>query len=1020
MGQAVGNIKLIRNILFLMYILFVGGVVSAHDVSRQNVVWHTPSDSSFGSMPLGNGDIGMNVWCEENGDILFYISKVDAYDHKHHIRKLGKIRMRFLPALDMENFRQELCLQDATVRFAVDDVVMEICVAANQPLIHISGVSGKLRNVEYHLEPLRSLAVEDEIQKKEGTVGILLPSSDGRLAWAYENCGSVWAGNLLKQTSAGFVSTVKDPIKGRFSGCMLSGNGLVSIGSLSLATSSPRKSWSADIRVESCQPGSSARFLEILSKPMTFDRKSHEDYWREFWDRSFIEVRSCGDSILNLDQCRYSQIRQGSLAYKGVNFIDAEYNARQITQKYALERFCEAIASRGNVPPPYNGSIFTMDMPAGVPDFKGISTKETSADSRDWADLSFMWQNTRHPYWSMATRGDYDCMVKGMEFVRDGLDICKERCRKEFGHDGAYIMEASWWHNVGVFNPGKVPAHLKYHFLATLELPAIMCQYYDHTCDKAFLDSVLLPCADEFIRFYRLHFPDVDERGMVCMDGVGCAETYQNVTNPCTEIGALKYLLDKLCSYGIDTCRKTDWAGYRAMLPDVPLRTVRGRRLLAVGERYEPGRTNCESPELYSVYPFEQVCLDKPDLLSVARQSFFVRTESLDGTKDEQSVETGGWQSAPVQAAYLGLAREAARLMSINFNDKFVSWNDNIPLGTVYKERPRPRFPAFWDRKMDGIPDNDHGANSVNALQSMLLISGKEKIYLLPAWPEDWDVSFRLRASGNTIVDCEYKDGKVVKLEVTPKDRVRDVVNMAAPEQRVRTLVETALSDYNYLYGLPPMQDAIPVAGPVTSSWIEHYGYTLAGCKAGPWDNAVFRGNTVYVHVFDMPAGGIFLPSVGLRLLKSTTVLGDMELQETSDGYTLLSDDAHGHKILKMEFDGDLEPVVLSQIGKGALNGKDDMVVTDMGNGKQTACVAFSEKNSIGRFDFSISNPGHLRGQGNSFVIEARGSDGVWREVYKGSVYGMICAKQMDPVVTDAIRLTVDADEINDFYLYSE
>jgi len=30
-------------------------------------------------MPLGNGDIGLNVWTEPGGDLLFYISKTDAW-----------------------------------------------------------------------------------------------------------------------------------------------------------------------------------------------------------------------------------------------------------------------------------------------------------------------------------------------------------------------------------------------------------------------------------------------------------------------------------------------------------------------------------------------------------------------------------------------------------------------------------------------------------------------------------------------------------------------------------------------------------------------------------------------------------------------------------------------------------------------------------------------------------------------------------------------------------------------------
>ncbi|MEE4198410.1 MAG: DUF5703 domain-containing protein, partial [Bacteroidales bacterium] len=42
-----------------------------------NVVWKIPSKNSLGSMPAGNGDIGVNLWVEENGDLLFYLSKTD-------------------------------------------------------------------------------------------------------------------------------------------------------------------------------------------------------------------------------------------------------------------------------------------------------------------------------------------------------------------------------------------------------------------------------------------------------------------------------------------------------------------------------------------------------------------------------------------------------------------------------------------------------------------------------------------------------------------------------------------------------------------------------------------------------------------------------------------------------------------------------------------------------------------------------------------------------------------------------
>ena len=48
-------------------------------LDRYNVIWDTPGSDSAGSMPVGNGDIGLNAWIEKNGDLVFYIGKCDAW-----------------------------------------------------------------------------------------------------------------------------------------------------------------------------------------------------------------------------------------------------------------------------------------------------------------------------------------------------------------------------------------------------------------------------------------------------------------------------------------------------------------------------------------------------------------------------------------------------------------------------------------------------------------------------------------------------------------------------------------------------------------------------------------------------------------------------------------------------------------------------------------------------------------------------------------------------------------------------
>ena len=1007
-----------KHILFVIAFLVVyhtSFAQNANDVSKNNLVWDSPSSDSFGSMPLGNGDIGLNVWVEKNGDLLFYISKVDAFDSGHLLPKLGRIRIKTEPALSVEKFKQTLNLIDASILVEGGDAQFHIWVDANQPLIHVEGKSKTPRTSTISMESLRPLTNSTDTLPQTGTVGVNFNDRENRLAWCYRNLSSKWAVNFKSQNMPEMVAKTKDPILYRTSGCLLQAKGFVRENPTILKSKNKLTSFDCCITVNSIQPESLQSWLAEISKPAHSDWKAHCAYWKSFWDRSYIHILSGEAGKFNLDQCRFTQFPQGSKAYEGHKEIDANQNISQINQRYALERFCEAAAGRGAVPAPYNGSIFTMDMPAGVKGFRNILEKPVSPDGRDWAILSFMWQNTRHPYWSMSARGDYDAIRPGMQFVRDGLDIGRDRCRKIFGHEGAFIMEASWWYNVGVFNWDKVPAHLRYHQLATVELPAIMCEYYEHTLDKKFLDEVLIPCADEYLKFYEIHFPKRDANGILQMEGVGCVETYQGVTNPCTEIGGMKFVLNKLLSFEVDEVHRQRWSNLLKAMPGVPLRRIFGLDLLAVGEKYDPGRVLCESPELYSVYPFRQAWIGRPELLASARQSFHLRTTSIDGTIDDQATETGGWQSAPVQAAYLGLARESARLTSINFNDQFINWHDNLDPNAPWPNRPRARFPAFWETKMDGTPDNDHGANSVNALQSMLLQSDGKKIFLLPAWPENWDVSFKLKASGNTTVECEYRDGKVQKLTVTPEYRLADIINQSTLKQRIRTLVETALADHNYLFGLPPMLDAQPIPGKTTAQWIQKYGFAIEGCKAGPWSNALYKGNTVFVHIPDWPKEGVRLSFIPRKLVSSKSITGSIRVKQDEAGWLLTGTPDSINTIVELNFDQSVEEIALGLPSNGSLTTGLERKVTSNSKGQIEAQVDFETEKTIHRFEFTIDNPGHLRGQGKPFEVQVKQVGETWKTVYKGSVYGTICGKVIDPITAEAIRLVVQAPGISRF-----
>ena len=56
----------------------------------------------------------------------------------------------------------------------------------------------------------------------------------------------------------------------------------------------------------------------------------------------------------------------------------------------------------------------------------------------------------------------------------------------------------------------------------------------------------------------------------------------------------------------------------------------------------------------------------------------------------------------------------------------------------------------------------------------------------------------------------------------------------------------------------------------------------------------------------------------------------------------------------------------------------------------------------------TIANPGHRRGEGTPFTLQAHRPDGSWQTVYEGKIYGTICGKACEPIVTDAVRLSAN------------
>ena len=58
----------------------------------------------------------------------------------------------------------------------------------------------------------------------------------------------------------------------------------------------------------------------------------------------------------------------------------------------------------------------------------------------------------------------------------------------------------------------------------------------------------------------------------------------------------------------------------------------------------------------------------------------------------------------------------------------------------------------------------------------MLVQEAGDKILLLPAWPSDWDVDFKLHLAGQTVIRGKVVDGKLADWSIDPAGRRNDVV----------------------------------------------------------------------------------------------------------------------------------------------------------------------------------------------------------------------------------------------------
>ncbi|PRY55601.1 hypothetical protein B0I27_101575 [Arcticibacter pallidicorallinus] len=766
--------------VFLSFVIgFTALYASAQTgIEQYNLVWDKQSLNSSESMPCGGGDIGLNVWVEGD-ELLFYMSRSGTFDENNTLLKLGRVRLKLSPnPFSQDDFKQALILKDGHVDIRTKkgsaNTHMRVWVDVFRPVVHVDVNSETPLSAEASYESWRHI---DQFPKgKENNANsykwapptpvITFKDSvrfDGNQVMFYhQNRNSTAFDVVVKQQG---MESVKDqmmnPIAGLCFGGLMQGANMTAAGTYlgryhdtdfkgwKLKSRKPSKSHQVTVylpvaKANEVWTSKLKSLIQENQKAAKIAKRQTQNWWKNYWERSYIYLDSAISS-------------KSSTAW-------------QVGRNYQLFRYMLGCNAYGEYPTKFNGGLFTVD-----PSFTDATLKFTP-DFRNWGGGTHTAQNQRLVYWPMLRSGDIDMMKPQFDFYNNMLRNAELRSEFYWNHKGASFTEQI--ENFGLPNPAeynwKRPADydkgmehnawLEYQWDTVLEF----CQMIIETHRYQGKDiKEYIPLIESSLTFFNEHYQYLaKKRGSKTFDANGhlvlypgsSAETYKMAYNATSTISALQVVLQSLLELPDDclTAEKREaWSTMLKHIPPISFREQGGHPTISPAKLWER-INNTETPQLYPVYPWGIYGIGRSGLDTAINTYKY----DADALKFRSHI---GWKQDNIFAARLGLKDEAQRLTTLKLKDS------------------GRRFPAFWGPGFDWTPDHNWGGSGMIGLQEMLMQTDGRKIYLLPAWPSDWNASFKLHAPYKTTIEAIVTDGKITSLKVSPESRKKDVEVLNTP-----------------------------------------------------------------------------------------------------------------------------------------------------------------------------------------------------------------------------------------------
>jgi hypothetical protein len=485
----------------------------------------------------------------------------------------------------------------------------------------------------------------------------------------------------------------------------------------------------------------------------------HRAWWREFWSRSFVRLRSADGRAERAERCR------------------------------DLLLYHMASSSRGGLPPKWNGSLFV-----------------TTGDRRGWGSQYWVW-TTEMLFIPLLAADAVDLTDPYFEMVRRQLPACGRAARQRWGAGGAFFPETAAF-NGPVDLPDDIAREVQDVMLGRkphTELSARArerCQFegqlnavagphtgrfswishtvssgseiavqawwrYRYTGDREWLRTHAYPLLRGTVEFYR-HLVRPGADGRLHLAGTNVHEDFWGVEDGIMDLAAIRGTVPLAIRaaeiLGIDAELRGQWRELLADLASYPSGSDPRARALDGGVLADDlwaaglrgavdGQHNPEDVWLAPVFPFEDWTLETRDpAVDAIVQGLVDRAPRhatvLAGASLNTAIRT------PIAVVRAGRGRDLPVVL-----DRYEAAFAVLPNG----------MSLFEGSTAASV---EHLGLLATTLQEALVQSvamrpgAPEVILVFPAWPAEWEASFRLLVRGGFLVSGAIREGRVERVEI--------------------------------------------------------------------------------------------------------------------------------------------------------------------------------------------------------------------------------------------------------------